>query len=295
MNTRDLDIFVTAALAGSLSEAARRLDLTPMAASRRLAALEAALDRRLMHRTTRSLSLTPEGETFLPYARAILDNAEEGMASLQSDGETASGLLRVTVSVAFGLKIVAPFIPRLMRDHPRLRITLDVRDEIPDIVQEGIDLAIRIGHLRDSGLISRRLADNPRCLVAAPAYFKDRAMPRRIDDLAEHEILTMPGVTHWTFQNEAGERSVRINPRFRSTSIEACHAACLAGAGITMLAEWNVRDDVAAGRLRRIRLEDGAPEMLGIWAVYPARQMLLPKVHVFIDAVIRAMRPPDEA
>jgi len=295
MDTRDLQVFVAAALAGSLSEAARRLNLTPMAASRRLAALEAGLERRLMHRTTRSLSLTPEGESFLPFARAILESEGEGIARLRAEERGAAGLLRVSVPVAFGLKIIAPFIPELMRDNPELRISLDMTDELPDLVSEGIDLAIRVARLRDSGLIARKLADNPRYLLAAPSYLATRPIPRRLEELATHDTLSMQGVTHWFFQTDTGERAIRIDSRFRSSSIEACHAACLAGAGLTMLSAWNVRDDLEAGRLVRIDLEDGVPELLGIWAIYPTRQMLLPKVRVFIDAVTRALPATDDA
>lgn len=290
MDTRDLQIFVTAALAGSLSEAARRLNLTPMAASRRLAALEGILDRRLLHRTTRSLALTPEGESFLPFARAMLESENEGLARLRAEEKGAAGLLRVSVPIAFGLKIVAPLIPTLMRDNPELHISLDMTDDLPDLVSSGIDLAIRVARLRDSGLIARRLADNPRYLLAAPSYLASHPAPRRLSDLASHDLLAMHGATHWIFQAGSGDRALRIDPRFRSTSIEACHAACLAGAGLTILSAWNVQDDLAAGRLVRIEPEDGSPEMLGIWAIYPTRQMVLPKVRVFISAVTQALQ-----
>lgn len=295
MDTRDLQVFVTAALAGSLSEAARRLNLNPMAASRRLAALEARLDRRLMHRTTRSLSLTPEGESFLPFARAILESEDEALARLRAEERGAAGLLRVSVPVAFGLKIVAPFIPALMHENPELRIALEMSDDLPDLVSEGIDLAIRVARLRDSGLIARKLADNPRCLLAAPSYLATRPAPRRLEDLAAHETLSMQGATHWFFHTDTGERAIRIESRFRATSIEACHAACLAGAGLTILSDWNIRDDLKTGRLVRIDLEDAVPELLAIWAIYPNRQMLLPKVRVFIDAVTRALSATGDA
>lgn len=289
MNTDDVQVFTTAAAAGSLSEAARRLGLTPMIASRRLAALEAALGVRLMHRTTRSLSLTAEGETFLPYALAMVGNEEEARARLRAETAGAAGLLRVSVPVGFGRKIVGPRVPALLAENPELRIALDLSDSLPDLVANGIDLAIRIARLRDSGLIAKKLADSRRTLVASPEYLRRRGAPARVEALAEHECLTLAGVTHWTFVVEGAERHVRLNPRFSAGNIEGCHAACLAGGGITLLSDWNIAEDVRDGRLVPVHIPDGEPETLAIWAVYPTTRLVPPKVRVFISAIREAL------
>jgi DNA-binding transcriptional LysR family regulator len=289
MNTEDIRVFVIAASAGSLSEAARRMGIAPMVATRRLASLEATLDVRLMHRTTRSLSLTPEGETFLPFAQALVENEEEARARLRTDGKGAAGLLRVSVPIAFGLKLVMPLVPQLLDDNPDLRIAVDMNDGLPDLVSSGIDLAIRIARLKDSSLIAQKLADNPRSLVAAPAYVSKRGLPADIAGLMHHECLPMTGVTHWTFQQKQGEAHVRLNARFSSSSIAGCHAACLAGGGIALLSDWNVEDDIRAGRLLRINLDDAAPETNAIWAVYPTTRLVLPKVRIFVAAVRSAL------
>lgn len=289
MDTDDVAVFTTAANAGSLSEAARRLGIAPMAASRRLAALESSLGVRLMHRTTRSLALTPEGETFLPFAQALIDNEEQARARLRAEGQGAAGLLRVSVPVAFGLKLVTPIVPDLLSENPDLRIALELNDGLPDLVSNGIDLAIRIARLKDSSLIALKLADNPRTLVAAPHYLKMNGAPQSVEELVQHECLPMSGVSHWTFLTTGAEKHVRLNSRFSSNSIEGCHATCLAGGGITLLSEWNVRDDVAAGRLVRIDIPDATPETIAIWAVYPTTQLVLPKVRVFISAVKDAL------
>lgn len=289
MNTDDVLVFTSAASGGSLSEAARRLGITPMVATRRLASLEQTLGVRLMHRTTRSLSLTPEGETFLPYALALIENEQQARTVLSGDDSGATGLLRVSAPVAFSTKVIAPLIPLLLDDHPQLRLSLDMSDTMPDLVSSGIDLAIRIARLKDSSLIARKLADNPRSLVAAPTYIEKHGRPRVSGDLAVHQCLALHGVTHWTFVKAGVETHIRLQGRFSSTSIEGCHAACLAGAGLTVLSDWNITDDIEAGRLVRISLDDALPETLAIWAVYPTTRLVAPKVRIFIERLIAAL------
>ncbi len=289
MDTDAVAVLVTAAAAGSLSAAARRLGITPMIATRRLAALERDLGVTLMHRTTRSLSLTPEGDAFLPYAQALVESEAAGRANLRAAAAGASGLLRVSVSTAFGRKIVAPLVPSLLRANPDLRIDLDFTDRVVDVVASGADLAIRIAHLRDNSLIAQRLADGPRVLCAAPAYLAERGAPTRIEDLADHDCLLLSGATHWPFQVDGRERRVRVQGRFSASSIEGLHEACLGGAGITLLATWNAREDVRAGRLVPVVLSDATLEELPIWAVYPPARLILPKLRVFIAALKQAL------
>ncbi|WP_085032557.1 LysR family transcriptional regulator [Ensifer aridi] len=295
MNVDDVAVFNAAAGAGSLSEAARRLGLTPMIATRRLASLERSLGVRLMHRTTRSLSLTPEGESFLPYAQALVETEQQARALLRGEDQGAAGLLRVSAPVAFSIKVIAPLVPSLLESNPELRISLDMSDSMPDLVSSGTDLAIRIARLKDSSLIARNLAGNPRSLVASPAYLEKHGTPRSAGELAHHDCLPLYGVTHWTFVKAGVESSLRLQSRFSSTSIEGCHAACLAGAGIALLSDWNVADDLSSGRLTRVTLEDAKPETLAIWAVYPTSRLVPPKVRVFIDALVSALKAIKES
>ncbi|WP_028749523.1 LysR family transcriptional regulator [Rhizobium mesoamericanum] len=290
MNIDDLAVFVGAASSGSISEAGRRLGLAPMAATRRLASLEASLGVRLLHRTTRSLSLTPEGEAFLPFAMAIVENEQQGRARVRADTLGAAGLLRVSVPIAFGVKIVAPLLPGILAANPEMQIAMDMNDRLPDLTATGTDLAIRIARLRDSSLIAQKLAGNPRTLVASPNYLQRHAPPKRLDELARHECLPMTGVTHWTFLRDGVETHVRVAPRFSSSSIAGCQAACVAGCGIALLSEWAIGDDLQTGRLQRVVLEDCAPEEIGIWAVYPTTRNVLPKVRVFVSAVRSALQ-----
>ncbi|WP_337270423.1 LysR family transcriptional regulator [Oryzifoliimicrobium ureilyticus] len=290
MNTDDLAVFVGSVASGSISEAGRRLGMMPMAATRRLSALETALGVRLLNRTTRSLSLTAEGETFLPFAQAIVDNEQQGRALVRSETMGAAGLLRVSVPVALGLKIVPPLIPALLHEHPDLQIALDMNDRLPDLTASGTDLAIRIARLKDSSLIAQKLADNPRTLVASPDYLSRRGTPHSLEELSHHDCLPMAGATHWTFNSQDGETHFRVPSRFSSTSIAGCHSVCLAGAGITLLSEWAVADDLLSGRLRRVVLDEAKPEQIAIWAVYPTTRNVLPKVRVFVTALRQALQ-----
>lgn len=291
MDTDGLRVLVLAAQAGSLSAAARRLEMTPMAASRRLAALEQQLGVRLMHRTTRSVSLTPEGEQFLPHAQAMIEIEQAARASLAPAEQGASGLLRVTAPAAFGRKIVAPMIPRLLDENPELRVDLELTDSVVDIVAAGIDVAVRIGRLRDSSLIARRLAPNPRVICAAPSYIARAGIPRTVDDLADHECIVLSGIQSWSFEADGRVREVRVGGRFGSSSIDAVHATCLGGLGLALLSAWDVADEIRSGALVPIELDAALPEARSIWAVFPSARLVPPKLRVFIAALERALAP----
>lgn len=289
MDTDALAVLVTATEAGSLSAAARRLGITPMLATRRLAALEHDLGVRLMHRTTRALSLTPEGQAFLPFARGLVEGEAAGRALLRSAKIGASGLLRVSAPVSFGRRVITPFLPQLLSDNPDLRVDLDLSDQVVDIVGSGVDLAIRIAGLRDNRLIARRLAPSPRLLCASPAYIEARGRPTFLADLTTHDCLPLTGITHWVFEDGKTEQRIRIGGRYSSNLVEGILDACLAGLGIARVAEWNVRDDLRAGRLLSIELTDMPRDERSIWAVYPTTRQLLPKVRVFLSMLEAAL------
>ncbi|PKR91265.1 LysR family transcriptional regulator [Pleomorphomonas diazotrophica] len=278
-------VFVEATRAGSLAAAARKLGLVPMGASRRLAALEAELDVRLVHRTTRALALTAEGEAFLPYAEAMIEDAANARAAVRPSASGVAGLLRVTASEPFGRKVISAMLPGFLATNPDLRVDLQLTDGLVDIVAAGVDVAIRIAPLRDSSLVARRLADSPRRLYASPDYLASAGIPRRLADLAAHQCLLFSGATHWTFVAGERIRRLRVTGRCSSNSIEALHEACLRGLGLALLAEWNAADDVTAGRLVPLPLEDAEPETLGIWAVYPSARLVPPKVRLFVEAL----------
>jgi len=279
----DIAVLIEAVQQGSLSAAGRRLGLSPLVASRRLAALEAEVGARLVHRTTRSLSLTPEGEAFLPHAEAMLAHAEDARAAVAGGHAGAVGLLRVAASVPFGRKVVTPMLVGFLAEHPRIKMELLLSDTVVDIAAQGVDVAIRFGELRDSTLVARRLADNARGLYAAPSYLAQHGTPTVIAELRTHECLTVPAHRQWTFDQSGKTVHLTIGGRFAADSMDALHEASIRGLGIVRLSEWNVREDILAGRLKRVVLTDGTVPDHGIWAVLPTRRLIPRKVHLFLE------------
>ena len=289
MNLADIELFVTAVRIGSLAGAARHLGLTAMAASRRLAALEAELGTRLIHRTTRSLSPTGDGEVFLPHARALLESQASALAELRPDGGGLAGQLRITASSAFARRVVTPMLAGFMRAHPALQVDLLGTDDQVDIVAHGIDVAIRIAPLKDNRLVARRLADNRRLLCATRGYLQARGQPAALADLAAHDCLVATGASHWAFVREGRAMRQRVAGRFSASSIEVLFQACRSGLGIANVSYWFARPWLGQGegaeRLEQVVLADAEPEPLAIWAVYPSAQRVPPKVRLFIQAL----------
>ncbi|QQP93317.1 LysR family transcriptional regulator (plasmid) [Skermanella sp. TT6] len=289
MDSEGLEVFLTAVRKGSLSAAAKHLKLTPMSTTRRLVALEEELGVRLIHRTSRRLALTPEGEAFLPFAAELVNTQEAARAALSPEEGGATGLLRVTAPVTLGRKRILPIIPGLLEENPRLRIELDLNDAMVDIVASGVDLAIRIAPLKDSGLIARRLVDNPKLIYAAPAYLERHAAPRTIDDLEHHECLTWTNFTHWQFVVDGKDRSVRVSGRFSSSSVDGFLSACVEGLGLAQLSAWDAQDEVAKGKLVSVPIDGASPRDLAIWAVFPSRRQVLPKLRIFLNRFQRSL------
>ncbi|MFG1299829.1 LysR substrate-binding domain-containing protein [Xanthobacter sp. V3C-3] len=286
-----LALFREVATAGSLAAAARRLRLSPMKATRLIAGLEEELGVRLLHRTTRALSLTDEGAVFLPHARALVEEKAAALASVTGARAEASGLLRITASIAFGRQVVAPLAVEFMTLHPAVQVDLQLTDTVLDIVAEGIDLALRIAAPGDSELIARRLADSPQQLVATPSYLARCGTPATLSDLLQHECLTSGARANWSFEAGSARRTVRVAGRFTANSADAILEACRGGLGIANLSRWTVGGDLASGRLREITLEDAVPVPFAIWAVYPSRRMVPAKVRLFIDALAARLGP----
>jgi DNA-binding transcriptional LysR family regulator len=214
----------------------------------------------------------------------MLAHAAEGQAVLAPGGHGASGLLRITASIPFGRKVVTPMLAGFLTNNPSLRVELRLSDAVLDITAQGIDLALRLGELRDNGLVARRLSSDPRGLYAAPDYLAQNGNPSTMADLRQHQCLTLLATTHWTFERD--RRTVRqaIGGRFTADSVEALHQACLEGLGIARLSRWNVREDLASGRLVDVPLLGLTLPDHGVWAILPTRQFVPPKVRLFLDA-----------
>ncbi len=292
MQIADVEVFAAIAESGSLSGAARRLGLSPMAVSRRLAFLERELEVRLVHRTTRSVSLTPEGEVFLPFSKTLLGVSEAAKVTLRANAGTASGVLKVTAPTVFGQAVIMPLIPQLLAEHPALQIDLHLSDSIVDIVSLGIDVAIRIATLRDSGLVARSLAPNPRVLCASPVYLEQHGAPTTLADLRRHRCIALHGMPHWPFVQQGETVGFKGESLFSANSVEAVRTASKQGLGLAMLTYWDVRDDLEDESLRLVELEDATPEQLCITAVLPTRQQVPHRVRVFLDVLEASLSNP---
>ncbi|GFM57157.1 LysR family transcriptional regulator [Pseudomonas cichorii] len=292
MQISDVEVFAAIAESGSLSGAARRLGLSPMAVSRRLAFLERELEVRLVHRTTRSVSLTPEGEVFLPFSKTLLGVSEAAKVTLRANAGTASGVLKVTAPTVFGQAVIMPLIPQLLAEHPALQIDLHLSDSIVDIVSLGIDVAIRIATLRDSGLVARSLAPNPRVLCASPVYLEQHGAPTTLADLRRHRCIALHGMPHWPFVQQGETVGFKGESLFSANSVEAVRTASKQGLGLAMLTYWDVRNDLEDESLRLVELEDATPEQLCITAVLPTRQQVPHRVRVFLDVLEASLSNP---
>ncbi|MBW4022615.1 MAG: LysR family transcriptional regulator [Proteobacteria bacterium] len=285
MDLSDIVLFRLIASVGSLSAAARQMGTTPMLVSRRLAGLEAELGARLFHRTTRSLSLTPEGEAFLPHAVTLIEARDSALDSIASGGSGLSGVLKVTSPNVIGHTIVVPVVAELIADNPALRVDLTLSDGVIDIATAGLDVAVRVAVMKPSDMIATRVGDNPFTLCASPGYVARFGEPTTTEDLAAHRCIKLHAMDTWPFTRDGELHRVRISGPLSASTVDAVRAACIAGVGIAMLTYWDVNKQIEGGELRRIVLDDIKPLEVGIWAVVPTRTQMPARVRAFIDAL----------
>jgi len=277
-----IEEFIATAETESFSRAAARLGVSTSHISREVARLEDRLSVRLLYRTTRRVSLTDAGRLFLERCRRLVEEREEMFAAVSEQDGTARGHLRLTCSIAYGERFIVPLVNRFLADHPQMSISIDLTNRVVDLVGEGVDLAVRIGaSLGDSRLIAVRLAERERYLCAAPAYLAAHGVPAALDDLARHACL-IGTAEFWQFQ--AGGRLVEFKPRgaWRCNSGFAVLDAARQGLGLCQLPDFYVERDLASGALVNL-LEAHRPPAEGIWAVYPHRRHLSPKVARLVD------------
>jgi DNA-binding transcriptional LysR family regulator len=290
----ELRALVEVVRAGSFVRAADALGLSKTAVSRQISDLERRLGVRLLNRTTRRLSLTEEGQRFHEHARTVLADLESAEADVMTRAREVTGLLRITAPLSFGILQLAPLWPAFRARHPGATLDVTLGDRVVDLVDEGYDLAIRIARLPDSTLVSRRLAVTRMVLCAAPAYLRKHGRPRQPADLAEHVTLAYSywsGGDEWPFTGPDGAVSVRVKPWMRTNNGDSCRAAALAGAGIIMQPSFLVGEDLRQKTLVEVMPEFRAVE-LGVYAVYPTRRYLLPRVRAMVDFLAERFRSP---
>lgn len=283
LDLTDVALFVRVCATRNLSAAGREFGLSPAASSARIAQLEKTLGARLLHRTTRQVTLTQDGEAFLDRALVLLDAAEQATSSVGGPGDRAQGLLRVAASASFGRLHIVPAIDEFLALYPGIRLDLRLSDRLVDMAASGIDVAVRIGPLRDSSMVARVLAPNRLWLCASPAYLAARGTPQRPADLADHECLVLENFNPWRFKDGERVETVRVRGRLQSDNGEALRDGALAGLGIALQSTWAIYEQLKAGTLVRVLPEFPLAMETVVSAQYLNRHFLPPKTQAFIE------------
>ena len=290
----EMALFVRVVEEGSFSSAARSLDLTPSAVSKQIGRLEDRLGVRLLQRTTRRLNLTEEGTVFYQRCVVILAEIEEVEQSIIATQGTPQGTLRINAPVALGRVHLAPLLAEFMRQFPMVRVELELMDRSVNLLEEGIDVLIRVGEMSDSSHIARRLADARRFICAAPDYIARYGMPRTPADLKQHNCLRLSVPTtlnDWEFNGPNGcHQVIAVAGSFSTNITDMLHAAALDGIGLARLSTIIVGSDIRAGRLVPV-LTDYINDTATIYAIYPHRRHLSPKVRSFVDFLADKFSP----
>ena len=279
---KQISAFVNVASRGSLSAAARIEGVTPAIIGRRLDALEERLGAKLLLRTTRRISLTFEGAAFLEECQRILRELADAEGAVSLGGIRPGGHLKVSAPAGFGRRHVAPLLMDFMTENPEVTVRLELSDRLVDLVEENVDCAIRIGDLADSSLISIRLGEMRRVVVASPDYIARFGVPSAPTLLAEHNCLSLRQQRGWTLRVEDEVRVVKVGGGFECNDGAVLHDWALAGKGLAWRSLWEVGADIKAGRLVTVLDEFAAPPV-GIHAVVPQRRHLPLRVRSFID------------
>ena len=280
-----LEVFARVAALGSLSAAARAMTMSPTMATKHVAALENRLGIKLFHRSTRKIALTEAGRLYLAAIEPVLEAMADADSAASMAASEVAGTLRLSAPVSFGIREIAPLLPELATEHPKLTVDLGLNDRVVDLLEEGWDLSIRIGELTSSSMIARRLAPCRLAVCAAPSYLAAHGTPRTVADLSAHTCLgytlsRAAGADRWSFE---GGETVTIDGSLRANNGDVLVAAAVAGQGIVYQPTFLVRREIAAGELVPLTLDAAPAELPGVYAVYPADRRPPAKVRATID------------
>lgn len=291
-NFSELEFFVLLNRLGSLSAAARALDITPPAATMRLASMEKRIGARLLNRSTRKISLTPEGEIYLQHARRLIDELRELDEIVSGNGRAPRGLLRVNAPLGFGRTVIAPLVSTFTARHPDVEVQLEVTDRPIDLIEKGFDLAVRFSELPDNRINARRIMSNRRFLCASPAYLEKHGTPRKLDDLTRHRCIVHRqnddayGV--WRFLVDGRTEIVKVHGALSSNDGDIVQGWALDGQGIVIRSEWDVIKHLESGRLWRLLPEFTLPSA-DLYAYYPSKKNLPARVRTFISFLVEQL------
>lgn len=283
MNNEHLRLFVRIAVTQNISMAGNELGLSPPVASMHMNKLEESLGVKLIHRTTRKVSLTEEGREFLPHAEEVLNVIDSAKASVGAGSFTPQGTIRIAAPSSFARMHIVPALKGFVEQYPELKVDLRQSDSMVDMVEGGFDIAIRNASLNDSTLVARKLTGDHRIICAAPDYIKAHGEPSKPQDLINHQCITLAGLDTWVFNTPDGLKKIKPKGAIRIDNGESIRDACIDGAGLTMCSIWCAYKALKNGELVQILKDYPVESNTAIWAVYPSSRLLAPKVRAFID------------
>lgn len=286
MNNDHLRLFIRIAATHNISLAGNELGLSPPVASMHMNKLEEALGVKLLHRTTRKVSLTEEGREFLPHAEEVLNAVDSAKASVGAGSFTPQGTIRVTAPASFGRMHIVPALKGFIEEYPELTIDLRQSDSFVDMVEGGFDIAIRNASLSDSTMVARKLAGDKRIICASPQYIEKHGEPKTPQDILNHQCINLIGIDSWTFNTPSGQRKIKAKGAIRIDNGESIRDACVDGVGLTICSIWCAYKELKKGNLVQVLKDYPLESDTAIWAVYPSSRLLAPKVRAFIDYFI---------
>jgi len=290
----EMNVFVAVAEACSFSGAARSLKLSPSAVSKQVTRLENRLATRLFNRTTRQVKLTESGQVYFQRCVEILAQVEDAEGMLAGFSSEPRGVLTVSCTADFAKYCLLPIMPLFSARYPNLTFNLRVSGASVDLLAEEVDVAVRMGRLKDSSLIARKLCASRRVICASPDYFSTHGKPQSLEDLHDHNCLTMssaPAFNHWALSTSLGRQTIEVNGNFVADKIDVLHQHALQGGGLVRLAEFMVESDINEGRLVSV-LDDCNDEVQDIHAVYLHRLHVPAKVQAFIEFLLTHLPIP---
>lgn len=292
MNIEYVVLFVRLATSQSISMAGKELGLSPAVASAHINKLEESLGIRLVHRTTRKVSLTAEGQAFLPYAEEVLASVEAAKGAVGVGVSNPLGTLRVTAPASFGRMHLIPALAGFMKRYPELNVDVRFSDALIDMVEGGFDVAIRVAELKDSTLIARKLAVDRRIVVASPRYLEEFGTPEQPQDLLQHQCINLMGLDHWGFKTPEGTVVIKTSGRFKCDNGDAMRDATITGLGLSINSIWSISEQLKSGDLVQVLPHYPLTMDASIWAVYPSSRLIALKVRAFIDYFAECFQDP---
>ena len=282
-----MEAFVRVVDTGSFSAAARQLHIGQPAVSKAIAQLEERLGVRLLLRSTHGLATTESGQSFYEHAKRSIEEADEADLAARGAGAALSGRLRVCAAVTFARLHIVPHLAEFLDEHPALDVDVMLDDRNVDLIEAGIDIALRMGDLPDSGLTARKLAQGRRLVIGTPAYFEANGEPRTPPDLISHQAVVYDqrgGGASWTFKQGTAQTSVSVKGRLRINAAEGIREAVLAGLGMTISSEWMFEPELRSGQVKAV-LQDWALPPIDLWAVFPTGRQASAKARAFTNFV----------